>query len=128
MQVKKGKLKAAVALGTAALLWSIPSLNIFGVVAMIISWGAYGGGRKKDAMLSGIFYIIALVVSVLFGILLAMAGNDFTSSEFEAGLSSLMRFSAMLSVLGDILYLAAAVFSFMGAKELTGSEGKGYFD
>lgn len=126
--MKKSKLKAAVALGTAALLWSIPSLNIFGIIAMIISWGAYGGGRKKDAMLSGIFYIAALIVSVLFGILLSLAANDFTSSEFAPGLSSLMRVSALLSVFGDILYLAAAVFSFMGARELTGSEGKGYFD
>lgn len=126
--MKKGKLKAAVALGSAALLWSIPSLNIFGIIGAIMSWAAYGGARKKTADGAGIFYIISLVVSIVFGAVLALASRDFTSSEFASGLASLLRFSVLFSVFGDILYGAAAVCSFIGAKELIGSEGKGFFD
>ncbi len=126
--MKKGKLKTAVALGSAALLWSIPSLNIFGIIGAIMSWAAYGGARKKTAAGAGIFYIISLVVSIAFGVLLAVASKDFLGSEFVSGLASLLRFSVLFSVFGDILYTAAAVCSFMGAKELTGAEGKGFFD
>lgn len=127
MQVKKGKLKAAVAMGTAALLWSIPSLNIFGVVAMIISWGAYGGGRKKDAAGAGVFYIIALIVSILFGfIILKIMGGMVAGGSM--GVQRLINVITVMSLAGDALYIAAAVFSFLGAKELTGAEGKGYFD
>lgn len=127
MQVKKGKLKAAVAMGTAALLWSIPSLNIFGVVAMIISWGAYGGGRKKDALLSGIFYIIAFIVSIIFCVVsLKIMGGLVAGGS--GGVERLMNIITVMSLIGGALYITAAVFSFLGAKELTGSEGKGYFD
>ena len=126
--MKKGKLKAAVALGSAALLWSIPSLNIFGIIGAIMSWAAYGGARKKTAAGAGIFYIISLVVSIAFGALLAAASKDFLSSEFVSGLAFLLKFSTLFSVLGDILYIAAAVCSSIGAKELTGAEGKGFFD
>ncbi|MCM1578311.1 MAG: hypothetical protein NC078_05885 [Ruminococcus sp.] len=126
--MKTGKLKAAVAIGSAALLWSIPSLNIFGIIGTIMSWSAYGGGRRKTALGAGAFYIAALVVSIIFGILLAIASKDFLSSEFGAGLSDLLRFSVLFSLFGDVLYCASAVCSFIGAKELTGAEGKGFFD
>lgn len=126
--MKKNKLKAAVILGTAALLWSIPSLNIFGIIGAIMSWAAYGGGRRKTAAGAGIFYIISLVVSIAFGAVLAAASKDFWGSEFVSGLAYLLKFSALVSVFGDILYGAAAACCFIGAKDLTGAEGKGFFD
>lgn len=40
------KLKKAMILGTIALIWTIPSVNLFGVIAVIVSWIAYSNSKK----------------------------------------------------------------------------------
>ena len=41
------KLKKAMILGTIALIWTIPSVNLFGVIAVIVSWIAYSNSKKN---------------------------------------------------------------------------------
>ena len=41
------KLKKAMILGTIALIWTIPSVNLFGVIAVIVSWIAYKQFQKE---------------------------------------------------------------------------------
>lgn len=46
------KLKKAMILGTIALIWTIPSVNLFGVIAVIVSWIAYSNSKKNMAYVS----------------------------------------------------------------------------
>ena len=64
------KLKKAMILGTIALIWTIPSVNLFGVIAVIVSWIAYSNSKKNMAYVSTGMYIAATVISILFAIVL----------------------------------------------------------
>ena len=57
------KLKKAMILGTIALIWTIPSVNLFGVIAVIVSWIAYSNSKKNMAYVSTGMYIAATVIS-----------------------------------------------------------------
>lgn len=52
-------------LGTIALIWTIPSVNLFGVIAVIVSWIAYSNSKKNMAYVSTGMYIAATVISIL---------------------------------------------------------------
>ena len=72
------KLKKAMILGTIALIWTIPSVNLFGVIAVIVSWIAYSNSKKNMAYVSTGMYIAATVISILFAIVLLFAGGMFS--------------------------------------------------
>ncbi|MCI7766497.1 MAG: hypothetical protein MSJ26_00740 [Oscillospiraceae bacterium] len=127
-------LKKAVAAGSAALAWSICSLNLPGIIAAIISWVIYGKPRKNGAKAAGVFYVISLAGSIIFALLLLLAGGmfGFVAEIFGAAGSSmtgLLNGMAVFSLFGDALYIAAAVFSFRAAGEINNSSGEnGFFD
>ena len=117
-----------------ALVWSICSLNLFGIVATIISWAINGKPKKNGAKAAGVLYIISLIGSIIFALILLLTGGMF---GFAAGLfgssentmTSLLNGMALFSVFGDALYIAAAAFSFKAAGELDDSSGEnGFFD
>ena len=117
--MNNSNLKKAVAAGSVALVWSICSLNLFGIVATIISWAINGKPKKNGAKAAGVLYIISLILSIAFALLLLLTG----------GMTSLLNGMALFSIFGDALYIAAAVFSFKAAGELDDSSGEtGFFD
>ena len=132
--MNNSNLKKAVAVGSVALVWSICSLNLFGIVATIISWAINGKPKKNGAKAAGVLYIISLIGSIIFALILLLTGGMF---GFAAGLfgssentmTSLLNGMALFSVFGDALYIAAAAFSFKAAGELDDSSGEnGFFD
>ena len=132
--MNNSNLKKAVAAGSVALVWSICSLNLFGIVATIISWAINGKPKKNGAKAAGVLYMISLIGSIIFALILLLTGGMF---GFAAGLfgssentmSSLLNGMAPFSVFGDALYIAAAAFSFKAAGELDDSSGEnGFFD
>ncbi len=133
--MNNSNLKKAVAAGSVALVWSICSLNLFGIVATIISWAINGKPKKNGAKAAGVLYIISLIGSIAFVLMLFTVGGvtGFISAFFERGSSlPLLGFAkgmALFSVFGDALYIAAAAFSFKAAGELDDSSGEnGFFD
>lgn len=132
--MNNSNLKKAVAAGSVALVWSICSLNIFGIVATIISWAINGKPKKNGAKAAGVLYIISLILSIAFALLLLTAGGilGFINAFFEMGGNPIAGFAkgmALFSLFGDALYIAAAVFSFKAAGELDDSSGEnGFFD
>ena len=115
-------LKKAVAAGSIALVWSICSLNFFGIIAAIISWVIYGKPKKNGAKAAGVFYVISLLGSIIFALLLMIALVGSSMMELLEGM-------AIFSLFGDALYIAAAVFSFKAAGEINNSSDEnGFFD
>ncbi len=130
--MKNSRLRAALIMGTIALVWSIPSLNIFGIVAFIMSWTAYSSNKKGSAYAAMGFYIAATVLSLFFSKLLLAAGGIFGAAALAAGLSesavpTVLTGIAVFSFVIDALYIIAAVKCFKAGKELPES-GKGFFD
>lgn len=99
------KLKKAMILGTIALIWTIPSVNLFGVIAVIVSWIAYSNSKKNMAYVSTGMYIAATVISILFAIVLLFAGGMFSFVGETAGVSH----NAMTNLLNGM-----AAFSLVG--------------
>lgn len=134
--MKNARLRTAMILGTVALVWSVPSLNIFGIVASIMSWAAYGKNLKSSASSAGALYIIAAAVSIAFALVLFYGGAMLSAvvSTFGEGegneIFSFMNGAAGFSIIGDILYIIAAVNSFKGGKELTqtNNASNGFFE
>lgn len=133
--MNNSNLKKAVAAGSVALVWSICSLNLFGIVATIISWAINGKPKKNGAKAAGVLYIISLIGSIAFVLMLFTVGGvmGFISAFLERGSSlPLLGFAkgmALFSVFGDALYIAAAAFSLKAAGELDDSSGEnGFFD
>jgi len=133
--MNNSNLKKAVAAGSVALVWSICSLNLFGIVATIISWAINGKPKKNGAKAAGVLYVISLIGSIAFVLMLFTVGGvvGFINAFFEQGSSlPLLGFAkgmALFSVFGDALYIAAAAFSFKAAGELDDSSGEnGFFD
>lgn len=133
--MNNSNLKKAVAAGSVALVWSICSLNFFGIAAAIISWAINGKPKKNGAKAAGVLYIISLIGSIAFVLMLFTVGGavGFINAFFERGSSlPLLGFAkgmALFSAFGDALYIAAAVFSFKAAGELDNSSGEnGFFD
>jgi dolichyl-phosphate-mannose--protein O-mannosyl transferase len=129
------KLKKAMILGTIALIWTIPSVNLFGVIAVIVSWIAYSNSKKNMAYVSTGMYIAATVISILFAIVLLFAGGMFSFVGEAAGVShnamtTLLTGMAAFSLVGDGLYIAAAVSSYKGGKaaEKSDSQNNGFFE
>lgn len=128
-------LRRGMIFGTAALIWSIPSLNIFGIAATILSWIAYSKPKKGSVYAASGLYIAAAVVSVLLAVILLFAGGVFSFAGEAAGISdnaltSLMNGAAAFSLVGDIFYIAAAAASVKGGKTIkdSDSESNGFFD
>lgn len=128
-------LRRGMIFGTVALIWSIPSLNIFGIAATILSWIAYSKPKKGSVYAASGLYIAAAVVSVLFAVILLFAGGGFRYAEEATGISyntltSLMNGAAAFSLVGDILYIAAAAAGIKGGKTIkdSDSESNGFFD
>ena len=116
-------LSAAKIYGTVALLWSVPSLNIFGIIGAILSWKAYKSNNGDIARKAMFLYVVATVVSIVFVLILMILGI------MVLGGGSFFRFAlaaAIISIVGDVLYITAAVMSDKGSKELgrSGSEVK----
>lgn len=132
--MNNSNLKKAVAAGSVALVWSICSLNLFGIAATIISWAINGKPKKNGAKAAGVLYIISLIGSIAFVLMLLTVGGvmGFISAFFEKGSNPISGFAegmALFSVFGDALYIAAAAFSFKAAGELDDSSGEnGFFD
>ena len=91
------KLKKAMILGTIALIWTIPSVNLFGVIAVIVSWIAYSNSKKNMAYVSTGMYIAATVISILFAIVLLFAGGMFSFVGEAAGVSFAQRHGGIFS-------------------------------
>ncbi|MGN0637766.1 MAG: hypothetical protein ACI4J0_05300 [Huintestinicola sp.] len=120
--MSNSNLKKAVAAGSIALVWSICSLNLPGIIAAIISWIIYGKPKKNGAKAAGVFYVISFIGSIIFVLLLmiALVGNR---------MAGLINGMAIFSLFGDALYIAAAVFSFKAAGEINDSSNdNGFFD
>lgn len=131
--MNNSNLKKAMIFGTIALIWSVPSLNIFGTAASIVSWIAYGRNVKGTAAASGVLYIIATLLSLLLAAALVSCGEaaaDIIFSSSDNFLTEFFNEIAGISLVGDVLYVIAAVFSFKGNKELkmTNSDNNGFFE
>ena len=127
-------LKKAVVAGSIALAWSICSLNLPGIIAAIISWIIYGKPKKNGAKAAGVFYVISLIGSIIAVLLLMLAKGMFgfvadIVGTPENSMAGLINGMAVFSLIGDALYIAAAVFSFKAAGEIKDSSGEnGFFD
>ncbi len=131
--MKNTLLKRTVIFGTIALIWSVPSLNIFGIIAAVFSWVIYSKPKKGTVYLTMGLYISAAVVSVLFAVILLFAGGVFSFAGEAAGISDnalteLMNGAAAFSIVGDILYIAAAISGYKGGKLINDSDSNGFFD
>ncbi len=128
--MKNTHLRTAVILGTAALIWSIPSLNIFGIIAAIMSWVAYSNNKSSTAKTAMVMYIVAVAASAAFAALMLVAQGAVMAFGDAAGGVVLFGGMAAFSVIGDILYIAAAVVSCKGARLITDqdSQSNGFFD
>ena len=114
-------LSAAKIYGTVALLWSVPSLNIFGIIGAILSWKAYKSNSGNIALKAMFLYEAASAVSVIFVLILLFLGI----MVLDGG--SFFRFTlaaAIISIVGDVLYITAAVMSDKGFEELGVSGSK----
>lgn len=117
-------LKRAMLFGMLALIWSIPSLNILGIIAATISWVAYTSHKKGSAGAAAALYIAASVLSIAFvAIMLTVTLFMIIRSEFWDILVIGM-------VIGVALYILAAVNCIKGAKMLkeSGEEKDSFFD
>lgn len=127
-------LKKAVAAGSVALVWSICSLNLPGIIAAILSWIIYGKPKKNGAKAAGVLYAIALIGSMLFALLLLIAGGMFgfigeIFGAAENSMKGLLNTMAVFSLFGDALYISAAAFSFKASGEISDNSGEnGFFD
>lgn len=129
--MKNKNLRNAMIAGTVALIWSIPSLNIFGIIAGITSWICYSSSKKGTASAAAVIYIVAAALSIGFAMLMIFFKGMIISVLGEAGaMTGVLNFMAGFSVFGDILYFIAAYFSFRGGKELKDGnmETNGFFD
>lgn len=132
--MNNNNLKKAVAAGSAALVWSICSLNLPGIIAAILSWAIYGKPKKNGAKAAGVLYVISFMGSVIFALLLLLAGGMFgfigeIFGTAENAMTGLLNGMAVFSLFGDVLYIAAAVFSFKASGEINNSSGEnGFFD
>lgn len=116
-------LKRAMIFGTSALIWSIPSLNILGIIAAIITWIAYSSHRKGASETAGVLYIAASVLSVAFDALIWFFCIDIIGRRFFIMVTSVM-------IIGVILYILASLNCMKGAKTLkeSGGEKNSFFD
>lgn len=105
---------AAKIYGTVALLWSVPSLNIFGIIGAILSWKAYKSNNGNIARKAMFLYVAATAVSIIFGLVMLFFWIIVLGPADEFALA------ALISVVGDTLYIIAAVMSSKGI------EGLGY--
>lgn len=127
-------LKKAVAAGSIALVWSICSLNFFGIIAAIISWAILGKPKKNGAKAAGVLYVISLIGSIIAVLLLLLAKGMFgfvadIVGTPENSMAGQINGMAISSLFGDALYIAAAVFSFKAAGEINNSSDEnGFFD
>lgn len=129
--MKNKNLRNAMIIGTISLIWSIPSLNIFGIIAGVVSWICYSSSKKGTASAAAVIYIIAAALSIGFAVVLIFFKGMIISIFGEAEtMSGVLNFMAVFSILGDIMYLAAAYMSYKGGRELkeSGSESVGFFD
>ncbi|MGN1090508.1 MAG: hypothetical protein ACI4Q6_08925, partial [Huintestinicola sp.] len=117
-------LKRAMLFGTAALIWSIPSLNILGIIAAIITWIAYSSHRKGASETAGMLYIAASVLSIAFVAFMQ------TVTLFMIIRSEFWDILMIDMVIGVVLYILAAVNCMKGAKTLkeSGGEKNSFFD
>lgn len=133
--MKNKYLKYAVILGTISLVWSIVTLNIFGIVGVIMSWVCYSNNSRNLSLAALIMYIISAVGSVFFGMTSGLIvgfiemlfGND---GSIVSGLISFINTFAFLSIPATVLYVAAAVFTGRGRKALAdmNAPDNGFFD
>lgn len=130
-------IKKAVIAGSAALVWSICSLNIFGIIGTVACWAISGKPRRNGAIAAGVMYIIALLLSIGFGALLLTGAGVFGVFTFlselaglaDGGMLRLFTGMSVFSLFGDVLYIIASVFCFKAAKELNSSHDEnGFFD
>ena len=127
-------LKKAVAAGSIALVWSICSLNLPGIIGAIISWIIYGKPKKNGAKAAGALYVVSFIGSVIFALLLLLAGGMFgfigeIFGAAENSMKGLLNGMAAFSLFGDALYIAAAVYSFKASGEISDSSNdNGFFD
>lgn len=129
--MKNKNLRAAMIAGTVALIWSIPSLNIFGIIAVILTWVVYSSSKKGTASAAMAMYITAAVISVLFAVVLVFAGSLFgLIASADNTMMDFLNGAAVFSIVGDVLYITAAVMCYKGGKELkeSDSESNGFFD
>lgn len=109
--------------GMLALIWSIPSLNILGIIAATLSWVAYTSHKKGSADSAAALYIAASVLSIAFDALIWYLCGLFIGRSFFVMVTAGM-------LIGVVLYAFAAVNSLKGSKELkdSGEERDSFFD
>ena len=105
--------KSAAIYGTAALLWTVPSLNIFGIIGLVLSWKAYKRNDSNIALKAGTLYVVAAAVSVIFALILFFLGIMILDNGSSFILASS---AAAISIVGDILYITASIMSSKGEK------------
>ena len=81
-------------IGTISLIWSIPSLNIFGIIAGVVSWICYSSSKKGTASAAAVIYIIAAALSIGFAVMLiffkGMIISIFGEAETMSGVLNFM--------------------------------------
>lgn len=116
--MKNKLLKTALGIGTGLLLWSIPSCNLFAVIAVIMGWLTNSACSRKAAYLSGLFYIIAVISNgITFFLLCSVL---FASKLIDAGIA--------VSVIAGLMYILSAVMCFIGGSKITDNEDRTFFD
>ncbi len=122
--MKEPYLRAAMIAGTIALFWIIPSLNVLGIIAYVLSWSAYSRSSGKSAANAMKLYIGAAAVSVPFAVLmLFLIMKIFQNRGLVIG-------AAAAAAVGVFLLILAAVMSGRGAKSLKnkGKDEDGFFE
>ncbi len=128
--MKNKRLRTAMIIGNIALVWSVPSLNIFGIIAAILSWSAYSTEKKTSVKIASVMYIFALLLSIMFAAVLLFASGIISSFIEIEPIREVMSAAAALSAVGDVLYIAAAVVGFKESSHMDNSQahGNGLFD
>lgn len=107
-----------------ALIWSIPSLNLMGIIATILSWIAYTSHKKGTDLASGVLYIAASFISL--GVIIVSS----TLLDLLGVEGPLRVFIVVDGILGIILFVIAGINALKGAAALKESGGhqNGFFE
>lgn len=97
------------------LLWSVPSCNIFGVLAVILGWVANSGVKKRFAYTAAAFYFLAAVLSGALALVLKL---------FLSG-TALFDTAGIIAAAAIPVYIFCGALSLIGGRKIPGEEDTG---
>lgn len=128
--MKDSKLRLALIIGTAALVWTIPSCNVFAVIAVILGWVNKSVSNRKSAFASGVLYAMAALAGFGFSFLL---GNVREIGEAFGLIASdkLYGFADVVNVISTVfglIYAFLSVLCFKGGRAISRESQEHFFD